>query len=309
MEERILTLRRIHGWCGRKIRSYLLGLGCEAVPSHTTVTAVYRRHGLIDTDHARPQRDYQRFEAPAPNVLWQMDFKGDFALSQGRCYPLTVLDDHSRFALGLFACADQQRPTVQGHLVNTFRRYGLPWRILADNGGPWGSCGYDRYTVLGLWLIRLGITLSHSRVCHPQTLGKDERFHRTLNYELLSRHYLADLTACQQRFDWWRNIYNCQRPHEALADDVPAHRYAPSPRPYPETLPSLPYEPSDTLRKVNANGRITFLGHLFKLGRAFIGTQVALRPATPDGTWNVYYYHQHVASFNLNTDTPRVTHV
>ena len=121
-----------------------------------------------------------RFERDRPNELWQMDFKGHFAHDAGRCHPLTLLDDHSRFSLCLEACANQRGATVEASLVPTFERYGLPRRMVFDNGSPWGNGPGDPYTPLGVWLLRLGIAISHSRPYHPQTLGKDERFHRSL---------------------------------------------------------------------------------------------------------------------------------
>lgn len=299
MEKFIVRLRKRHNWGGRKIHQRLLVLGHRQVPSPSTITAICRRNGLLDPSKTRPQRDLQRFEAPAPNLLWQMDFKGDFALLQGRCYPLTVLDDHSRFSLGLYACANQQHDTVKGHLQNIFRRYGLPQRILADNGGPWGSCGNDGYTQLAVWFIRLGIALSHSRVCHPQTLGKDERFHRTLLDELISRRTFRDLAHCQSRFDWWRDVYNCQRPHESLGMAVPATRYQSSPREFPEALPPVEYSPQDIVRKVQTKGDISFRNMIFKIGKAFSGYPVALRPTTTDESFTVYFCHQQVALINL----------
>src|SRR5699024_3964561 len=122
-----------------------------------------------------------------PNALWQMDFKGHFALqSGGRCHPLTVLDDHSRFNVVLAACANERTETVKAHLTTAFRRYGLPARMSMDNGAPWGQDFEHTLTPLVVWLLRLGVAVSHSRPYHPQTQGKDERFHKTLKAELLS---------------------------------------------------------------------------------------------------------------------------
>lgn len=306
LEQAIVDLRQRHpAWGGRKIRQRLLKIGYQDVPSASTVTAVIRRQGLLDSSSSRPTRDLQRFEAPAPNALWQMDFKGDFSLLAGRCYPLTVLDDHSRFALGLMACANQQMETVQGHLCTIFRRYGLPHRILADNGGPWGSCGTEGYTKLEVWLIRLGVDMSHSRVCHPQTLGKDERFHRTLKAEVLSQHILTDLGQCQYRFDVWRDIYNLERPHEALQMAVPATRYQPSSRTFSELLPSIEYSPEDIVRKVQPTGKFSFHNRLFRIGKAFAGLQIALRPTLTDGQFDVFFSWKHVAQINLNNHIPQ----
>src|SRR5207244_9608061 len=151
-----------------------------------------------------------------------------------RCHPLTVLDDHSRFSLALRACGDEQGATVQSILITLFERYGQPQRILCDNGGPWGNCcdRVERYTLLEVWLLLHGIAISHGRPYHPQTQGKEERFHRTLNAELLCRRSLRDLSDAQQQFDQWRQIYNQVRPHEALQMQCPIHRYRSSPRSY-----------------------------------------------------------------------------
>ena len=305
MEQAIVGLRQRHPqWGGRKIRQRLVMLGYQDVPSASTITAVFRRHGLLDSSTSRPTRDLQRFEAPAPNALWQMDFKGDFSLLVGRCYPLTVLDDYSRFALGLSACPNQQCETVQHHLSEIFKRYGLPQRILADNGGPWGSCGNEGYTKFEVWLFRLGVDVSHSRICHPQTLGKDERFHRTLKAEVLSQHILTDLGQCQHHFNRWRDIYNLERPHEALQMAVPATRYQPSVRTFTEMLPPIEYGPGDLVRKVQAKGEFSFRHHLFKVGKAFAGLPIALRPTLTDGLYDVFFSWKRVAQINLNNHIP-----
>src|SRR5579872_1993809 len=186
MEEKIIGLRRRHPcWGGRKLRRRLVELGGEGVPSASTITAILKRHGLIDVSASDQHRAFQRFEKEKPNELWQMDFKGHFATEAGRCHPLTVLDDHSRFALTIRACTDEARQTVQQALSGVFRRYGVPERILADNGPPWGE-PEGGWTVLAVWLLRLGIGLTHGRPYHPQTQGKDERFHRTLKAEVIS---------------------------------------------------------------------------------------------------------------------------
>jgi len=276
--------------------------GYHDLPSVSTMTAILHRHDCIDPLDTTKHQPCQRFEAAEPNLLWQMDFKGDFPLLHGRCYPLTILDDHSRFSLGLVACSNQRRETVQQHLINTFRRYGLPQRLLTDNGGPWGSCGYDAYTELGVWMIHLGIKLSHSRICHPQTLGKEERFHRTLKAEVIATRSFESTDHCQHSFDHWRTVYNFERPHEALAMAVPASRYHPSPREYPETLPPIVYGPDDIVRKVGDHGEISFRGKEFKIGKAFYRSHVALRPSTTDGLYNVFFCHEHIAQINLNND-------
>jgi len=149
-----------------------------------------------------------------------------------------------------------------------------------DNGSPWGYDGDHPYTALTAWLMRLGVLVSHGHPYHPQTQGKDERLHRTLQDELLSRYTWANLLHCQQHFDPWRESYNCERPHEALALQPPINCYQPSSRPFPEALPPILYNPDDILRKVDEEGRIAFHNHCFRVGKAFRFCPVALRPAS-----------------------------
>lgn len=301
MEHAVLTLRDQHpAWGGRKLQTRLLTLGHDGVPSPSTITAILRRHGRLDATQGAQHSAWRRFEHAVPNDLWQMDFKGHVALQHGRCHPLTILDDHSRYALCLTACANEQTATVQQALSETFRRYGLPWRMTMDNGSPWGDDGVNPYTPLTVWLIRLGIRISHSRPYHPQTQGKDERFHRTLNAELLAHQSFSDQAAAQRHFDAWRSVYNLERPHQALGMKPPISRYRPSPRPFPELLPAIEYAPENRVRKVQAKGELYFRGRPWKIGKAFHGYPVALRPTPQDGVLEVYFCHHRIASINLN---------
>jgi transposase InsO family protein len=301
VEQRVVQLRKKHpAWGGRKLQARLQALKEPQVPAPSTITAILHRHQLITPEASAQHKPYQRFEHPHPNDLWQMDFKGDFALEKGRCYPLTVLDDHSRFALGLVACGNQNTITVQTALTEIFRRYGMPYRMSMDNGFPWAVVVNQRrcWTQLSVWLVRLGIQLSFARPYHPQTNGKDERFHRTLKLELLRDHAFRTLDQCQPHFDAWRQIYNCERPHEALELAVPASRYQTSPRPFPEHLPQIAYPDGALVRKVERNGRFTLCGHEYFVGEAFRGLSIALRPTTTDGIFEVYFLHQKIASLD-----------
>jgi transposase InsO family protein len=213
VEQAVIRLRHEsrNSWGGRKLARVLAGQGGPAL-APSTVTGILRRAGLLDGAAAPGQRALQRFERAAPNELWQMDFKGHFPLlSRSRCHPLTVLDDHSRFSLVLKACADERGETVRSVLTSAFRRYGLPAAMLMDNGAPWGSDHDHPFTALSLWLIRLGIRVAHGRAYHPQTQGKDERFHRTLKFEVLRHFNFTTLEHCQREFDHFRERYNPAR--------------------------------------------------------------------------------------------------
>jgi transposase InsO family protein len=300
-EQQMLSVRDAHpAWGARKIRARLRALGQTRLPAASTIHAILQRHGRIEPSESAKHQPWQRFEHEAPNQLWQMDFKGHFALGNGaRCHPLTVLDDHSRYAVCLQGCHDERGHTVQQRLTETFRCYGLPQRMLLDNGSPWGSDSEHPYTPLTVWLLRLGIGVCHSRPRHPQTQGKEERFHRTLKAEVLSGLTFADLGAVQQRLDQWRSIYNHLRPHQALAMAVPSSRYQVSGRRFPETLPSLEYGWGDVVRKVQGHGRIWFRNRVFRIGKAFRGYPVALRPTAEDGLWEVFFATHCIACIDL----------
>lgn len=301
IEELVCEVRRAHPvWGGRKIRAVLLRRGHREIPAPSTITGILRRHGLLELS-PRPQRDLVRFEWEAPNELWQMDFKGDFATNGGRCYPLTVIDDHSRFNLCLETCPNQQANTVKDRLVGVFGRYGLPQRMLMDNGSPWGHGWGHGHTVFTTWLVDLGIAVIHSRPFHPQTQGKDERFHLTLQREVLAgRPPWRSLGEVQTAFDAWRPIYNHQRPHEALDDAVPADRYRPSPRSLPSVIEPWEYGPNDHVRKVSTDARISFRGRSIRVGKPFAGRYVALRPTKTDGVVDLYYRHQFIRRIDLS---------
>lgn len=290
VEAKVVELRARHPvWGGRKLRRRLLDLGEPVVPAASTCTAILHRHGVSLSEPGK-HTALERFERGLPNELWQMDFKGHFAtLDGGRCHPLTVLDDHSRYNLALEACGDERGETVRDVLTRVFGRYGLPAMILCDNGAPWGDAT-AAHTALTVWLLRLGVRVAHGRPYHPQTQGKDERFHRTLKAELIASRTWRHLAECAEHFPRFRQIYNKERPHDALNGATPASRYRPSPRALPAHLPSLEYPRTDTLRVVRGTGVLTFGGQTWLIGRAFAGLPVGLRPsAQADGQWEVFF--------------------
>ena len=305
LEELVLAVRDEHpAWGGRKIRRRLQDLSHQRVPSASTVTAILHRYGRIEAAARAQHQAFERFERAAPNELWQMDYKGHFATAAGRCHPLTVVDDHSRYAIGLRACGDEREATVQGELTAMFRRYGLPERMLMDNGSPWGSDAEHRHTWLTVWLLELGVAVSHGRPYHPQTQGKDERFHRTLTAEVIGRRLFADLVECQRRFDEWRVVYNTQRPHEALDLATPATRYRPSRRCFPEKLEPFDYGPGAVVRRVDGGGWLSFRNRPVKLGKAFVYRRVAVQPATADGCFDIMFCAHKVGALDLREAAP-----
>jgi transposase InsO family protein len=299
VEAAIIALRQEHpAWGGRKLRAVLQRRGAAA-PSASTITAILQRQGLLVPRPDQPCPP-QRFCAPFPNDLWQMDYKGHFPLARtGRCHPLTVLDDHARYALGIAALANERGESVKAVLIELFRRYGLPNRILCDNGPPWGASGQGTYTALSVWLLHLDVRTIHGRPWHPQTQGKDERFHRTLVDEVLRARSFDTLAQAQDAFDAFRQTYNHIRPHEALGLLPPIDCYTPSPRAYPAHLPPIEYPSSALVRRVTTRGILKIAGRQVYLGEGFTGYPLALYPTAADDRYQVYFRHYVVGQIDL----------
>ena len=309
IEASILAIRDAHpAWGARKIARCLEreGLDCPAV---STVHEILRRYDRIVLPPGGAVA-HQRFEKPQPNLLWQMDFKGWVSVADGsRCHPLTIVDDHSRYNVCLEACANEQGSTVQNRLERTFGRYGLPEAFFVDNGGPWSDAGGQRWTRLCVWLLKLGIAVLHSRPYHPQSRGKNERFHRTLKAEVFALRRFRNLAEVQHAFDIWRPIYNLERPHEALDQDVPASRYCPSTRSMPARLPEVTYNEHEIVRRVpTTKDYISFKGRPWKVPGAFRGERVAVRPLGVDGQYGIFFGAHQIGSIDL-TSPEGVGHV
>lgn len=300
--ERLIIERRLRypDWGGRKLKRVLEDEGHTGLPSPSTITAILRRHDLLSTSSAQHPGPWQRFEHAQPNDLWQIDFKGPIATLRGEAHALTILDDHSRYSLGIEICTNQIYSDTRVALTAVFQRYGLPHRMTMDNGNPWGN-PHGRWTRFAAWLIDQGVQVSYSRPHHPQTQGKDERFHRSLKAEVLSRHVFEDAQHLQSRCEEWRLLYNQIRPHDALGLAVPVSRYRPSQRAYQEVVAPFEYSAADAVRTVRSTGQISYRGQVYKISEAFKGRKVGVRPSSEDGIMLVYYRHQRIARLNLRS--------
>jgi transposase InsO family protein len=281
----------------------------HSAPAVSTAQEILRRNGRI-VPPPGGERAWQRFEKDAPNHLWQMDFKGHVALADGgRCHPLTMLDDHSRYALCIKACGDEQHRTVQPHVETAFRLYGLPDAMFVDNGSPWGDASGARWTRFRVWLLKLGVELLHSRPYHPQSRGKNERFHRTMVDEVLAFQRLRSLADAQRAFDEWRSVYNFERPHDGIGMNVPGDRYRPSPRSMPAQVPSIEYDEGEIVRRVpTTKDYVSFAARRWKVPQAFRGERVAIRPRGGDGQYVICFGAHVIASIDLTGDKS-VSHV
>lgn len=277
MEDLILSVRSNHPtWGARKILRHLADKGNVGLPVPSTATSILKRNGFITPEQSAQHTPFQRFERESPNDLWQMDFKGHFAMLDGnRCHPLTMKDDHSRNLLCLDAYDNERWDSVKGSLERVFRKNGLPNAILCDNGAPWGD-SQGGYTPFELWMMQMDILPIHGRPLHPQTQGKEERFHRTLNEDLLKRTPIRNLVHAQQMFDDYLIEFNTERPHSALGLDVPAKHYQRSARSLPKILREPEYDIGKTLRKVNCKGYISIQNRRYYLSETFIDKYMEL---------------------------------
>lgn len=306
VERAVVELRRDKPhWGGRKIRHVLQSRGLLEVPSASSITRILHRHGLIDPSVSEKHKPWNRFEKPFPNDLWQVDFKGDFSMSGGgRCYPLTLLDDCSRYSLGVLACDNQRGSTVKDHFREVFWRYGIPRAIYVDNGSPWGnSRDRTRHSRVSSWLMRQDIEVIHGRPYHPQGRGKIERFHRTLKLEVLQDRQLENLAGAQAAFDPWRTSYNHERPHESLEMKVPASVYHPSERRFEEVSGSYQYSERFEVRRPNSTGKFSFESKLYRICDAFTEQPIGLLPTTTDGLWDVYYCRFQIAQLDQHSES------
>lgn len=290
-ESLILDLRKRHSaWGPRKLKRRLEEQGHTNLPAVSTICRILTRNHCVSKEESLAHTPYQRFEKKQPNEMWQTDFKGDFALQNGqRCYPLTVLDDHSRFSLCIDAKENQQGNGVFASFDRLFRTYGLPQSILCDNGNPWGTSQSTGYTRFEVWLMELGILPIHGRPLHPQTQGKEERFHRTMKDELLRRTPIEDMTAAQDSFDKFRSCYNNERPHASLNYDVPAKHYHTSDRLMPDRIMEWEYPNEYEIRKIKTSGYLTYRNHGYFLSEAFGEKTIGIRESSVYGFINLYY--------------------
>jgi transposase InsO family protein len=287
LEAAVLAVRDQFGWGPRKIVAYLKSQDQPAPPVRTAGAILRRRHRIAPVPAPAPEA-VQRFERPEPNQLWQLDFKGFVEINRQRIYPLTILDDHSRFLLALRCCTDQTYVSAWNVLWDAMGEYGLPDQLLCDN-----AFGTHGRVAPGLsWfearLIRLGIRPIHGRAYHPQTQGKIERLHGTLERELFPRLPHDDLSVFQAGLDRWRRcVYNALRPHEALGDVAPLSRWRPSGRARPAALPTIGYPLGAVVRKVSSGGDVQWRGARILAGHGLVGEYVRVEPS--DGTVELYY--------------------
>jgi putative transposase len=299
--ELLLAARRKHPrWGAETILDYLERRHeLERWPGRSTVAELFKRHGLVKARRRRPRPGHPgKPQTPmsSPNVVWTIDFKGQFRTQDGiYCYPLTLVDGFSRYLLVCKGLETTNHDGVERALRRAFREFGLPQIIRSDNGTPFATQAIRRLSRLHVWWIRLGICPELIEPSHPEQNGRHERMHRTLKEETASPAR-ANLLCQQRRFDQFRTEYNEERPHRALHGQTPAMLYAPSPHSYPDKLPQPEYPAHFEVRKVSRNGGIRFrcnrshgpnqpwLNVSHVLAEEYVGLE-----EVDDGIWAIYF--------------------
>jgi transposase InsO family protein len=273
-EQQVIRVRlRYPDWGARKLKVVLEREGLRL--PRNTIHAILVRHDLV-REQDRRRAAVQRFERGQPNELWQMDFKGPKGWPQP-VGPLSVLDDHSRYLIALAANGSTQGEPVRQQLEQAFERCGLPEAMLMDHGTPWWSMGSTcGNTKLSLWLMRQGIRLYWSGIRHPQTQGKVERFHGSLQRALVRRGFPRRHT--QSWLDAYRWEHNHVRPHQALGMRTPATLWRPSPRRYQPKPPRWEYPQGAWVLKVDSQGKLDIGACKWRISKAFSGEWVQVVP-------------------------------
>lgn len=294
IRQAILELRTCGGMTlgPKKIQALLRQrFPAETPPSKTTIYNILHAEGVV------PKRRRRQRVAPFPkpfapvgsiNDVWSADFKGQFRLLNGTyCYPLTVMDHHSRY---LLCCEGLEGPRfveTQAAFKGLFEKYGLPERIRTDNGVPFASKAAGGLSRLSIWWITLGILPERIDPGKPQQNGRHERMHRTLK-QAVTQPPEQDFAAQQCRFESFQGSYNQERPHEALDQRTPASCYQSSQRDYTDKPRPLAYPAYAVVRRVQGSGIVHLRGHRVYVTHLLEGYDVGLNEIA-QGVWEVYF--------------------
>jgi transposase InsO family protein len=293
VEEAILIMRKKHAtWGPKKIRPRLEAKRPHVVwPAESTIGEIIRRHGLSGRPRRRrhvPPHASPLSPCEAANDVWGMDFKGWFRTGDGeRCDPFSLSDLASRYVLRLQVVERTGTAHVWPILDAAFREFGLPKVVRSDNGPPFASLGAGGLSELSVRIIKAGVTPERIEPGKPQQNGRHERLHRTVKEE----------TACppasnrrkqQERFDTFTDVFNEERPHEALGFATPAQRYQASRRGYAGRLREPDYPAHHLVRRVRRNGDIKWKGGRIFMNYALVGEPVGIEE-TDNGLWTVRF--------------------
>ncbi len=311
VEAAVVALRTVHPQWGPKRLAWELeqrGI-VETAPSASAIYRCLRRHGLVQGRKRRRRRqDYRRWQRERPMELWQLDVVGGVALDSGRYLKIvTGLDDHSRFCVLATVVPSESARNVAAAFAGALRRYGTPDEVLTDNGTVF--TGRRRVRPGEVLFERIcrenGITPRLTAPRSPTTIGKVERFHRTLRTELLRGRNFDGIDQAQEAIDAWVEEYNYRRPHQALDMATPAERFTQGPSADDLLLEPTGAPPAGQLvieRRVAEGGVISVAGEVFSVGRHLAYRIVTITVA--GRIMHVYADGTLIKTLGRHTDTP-----
>jgi transposase InsO family protein len=273
------------------------------------VNEILERHGKLRKNRRRRKWIHPGaapLETVRPNQVWPADFKGQFKTRDGRyCFPLTVTDHFSRSLLLCKGLPSVRTEGAKPAFRRLFQQIGLPEAIRTDNGAPFASTGIHGLCEMNVWWMQLGIVHQRIPPSSPQENGTHERMHRELKRET-ARPAASNLRGQQRKFDLFQRRYNEDRPHEGIDDQVPASRWQPSPRPYPQRITPPEYPGPMEVRRVSAAGTFRLKATQPFLSNALRDQYIALEESA-DGVWNIVYYRTLLG--RIDERTGRITGV
>lgn len=301
VERAILGIKKEYpSWGAPKIREKLQRQFPDIhQPATSTIHAVLDRNGLVE--HKRRRRYKAEGTALShaikPNLLWCADYKGEFMLGNKRyCYPLTITDYHSRYLLACEGQESTKEPFAFAVFERAFKEFGLPHAIRTDNGLPFASPNaLYGLSKLSVWWLRLGIRIERIKPGNPQQNGRHERMHLTLKKET-TKPPAFNLLQQQDKFDQFVEIYNHERPHQAIAMKYPAELYTPSPRIY-TGLPEVDYPFADKTVTITQCGRICMGRKKINVTSVLAGQNVGITQ-TDNQIWLVTFMNYDLGYFD-----------
>ena len=225
VKDKIVEIKKARPWFGSKRIAQFLRRVLLLPASAETVRKTLHEHDLVEKPKTKPKRNPSRprfFERATPNQMWQTDIL-TFRLGGKNAYVIGYMDDYSRFltGLGLF------RSQTAEHVLEVYRRavgeYGVPREMLTDNGRQYtnwrGSTRFEKE------IKKDRVHHLKSRPHHPMTLGKIERFWKTILTEFLTRAQFDSFEQACERTRLWVQYYNHRRPHQGIGGLCPADRF------------------------------------------------------------------------------------
>jgi len=296
VEAAVLALRDKTGWSGPKIAKVLEQRGVQVGPA--TAQRILKRSGRVVPP--KVEKTKLRFAHEQCNQLAQMDFKGEYTLPREKCYPLSLLDDCSRYLHGLWPLSSTGGQGVKQTLETYFREHGVPLSLLMDHGTPWCSTTNQQgLTWVAVWLLKQGILLRYSGVGHPQTQGKVERFHQTLKRRTRHRGEPTTMSEWVRWAEEFRQEYNYERPHESLGNRTPGEVYQPvNLRAYQEQPKEWEYS-GGVVKRLNTQGMLYYRQQTYFVSEALASERV--RVDELEGKLLVTFRHMTVREIDLRT--------